>query len=288
MARMQFGWNAPAIGVPESGGQPIVIQQLDQVLPVVAQHFDTVWTPDHFYGFDRSDDAFLECWTTLTWLAATFPQLKVGGLVLCNNYRHPALLAHMSKTLQAFSGGRLILGLGAGWRADEYARLGLPFESPATRIRQLREAIGLIRSMWTQPRTSVVGTHYQIQDLPSEPKPDPIPPIMIGGGGEQLMLRLVAELADWWDYSGSLESYKHKLEVLQTHCAAVGRDSATIVQSTTLEVPAPADAAGARELIAKLQPYIDLGVTHLILDCGVVTDPERVRRLGEDVLARFR
>ncbi len=121
MAHIQFGWNAPVIGVPESSGQPIVIQELDQVLPVVAQHFDTVWTPDHFYGFDRIDDPFLECWTTLTWLAATFPQLKVGGLVLCNNYRHPTLLAHMGKTLQAFSGGRLILGIGAGWRGDEYA-----------------------------------------------------------------------------------------------------------------------------------------------------------------------
>src|SRR2546423_1538236 len=81
VARVQFGWNSPVIGVPESGGQPIVMQELDQVLPVVAQHFDTVWAPDHFYGFDRIDDPFLECWTTLTWLAATFPQLKVGGLV---------------------------------------------------------------------------------------------------------------------------------------------------------------------------------------------------------------
>jgi alkanesulfonate monooxygenase SsuD/methylene tetrahydromethanopterin reductase-like flavin-dependent oxidoreductase (luciferase family) len=288
MTPIQFGWNAPVIGVPESGGQPLVLQQLDRVLPVVAQHFDTVWTPDHFYGFERIDDPFLECWTTLTWLAATFPQLKVGGLVLCNNYRHPALLAHMGKTLQAFSGGRLILGIGAGWRADEYARLGLPFDPPAARIRQLEEAIRIMRAMWTQPRTTIAGAHYQVQDLPSEPKPDPIPPIMIGGGGERLMLRLVAELADWWDCWGTPETYAHKIDVLNKHCADVGRDSATIVKSTQLEIPAPADAAAARELIARLQPYVDLGVNHIILDCGVVTDPDRVRRLGEDVLARFR
>jgi alkanesulfonate monooxygenase SsuD/methylene tetrahydromethanopterin reductase-like flavin-dependent oxidoreductase (luciferase family) len=288
MTRVQFGWNAPAIGVPESGGQPIVIQELEHVLPVVAQHFDTVWTPDHFYGFDRIDDSFLECWTTLTWLAATFPQLKVGGLVMCNNYRHPTLLAHMGKTLQAFSGGRLILGIGAGWRADEYARHGLTFDPPATRIRQLGEAIRLIRAMWTQPRTTFTGTYYQTQDLPCEPKPDPIPPILIGGGGEKLMLRLVAELADWWDCGGTPESYGHKLDVLRKHCEDVGRDFTSIVKSTQLEVPAPAAAAASRELIAKLQPYIDVGVTHMILDCGVVTDPDRVRRLGEDVLARFR
>jgi hypothetical protein len=149
VARVQFGWNAPAIGVPESGGQPIVMQELEHVLPVVAQ------------------------------------QLKVGGLVLCNNYRHPTLLAHVGKTLQAFSGGRLILGIGAGWRDDEYVRHGLPFESPAIRIRQLSEAIRLIRSMWAQPRTTFAGTYYQAQGLPCEPKPDPVPPIMVGGGGEK-------------------------------------------------------------------------------------------------------
>src|ERR1700740_1268091 len=125
MAAIEFGWTAPVIGVPESGGQPIGLQELRQGVPIVAQRFDSIWAAEHLYGFDRVDDPYLECWTTLTWLAATFPTLKVGGLVLCNNYRHPTLLAHMGKTLQAFSGGRLILGIGAGWRADEYARHGL-------------------------------------------------------------------------------------------------------------------------------------------------------------------
>ena len=288
MAPLQFGWTAPVIGVPESQGQPIVLQELDQVLPVVAQHFDTVWAADHFYGFDRIDDPYLECWTTLTWLAATFPTLKVGGLVMCNNYRHPTLVAHMGKTLQAFSGGRMILGIGAGWRADEYTRHGLPFDPPAARVRQLDEAIRLIRAMWTQPRTTFSGTYYQVQDLPCEPKPNPVPPILIGGGGEKLMLRLVAQLADWWDYGGAPEAYAHKLDVLNKHCEEVGRDSGTIVKSTQIEVPPPSDANAARQLIARLQPYIDLGVNHLILDCGVVTNPDHVRRLGEDVLARLR
>jgi alkanesulfonate monooxygenase SsuD/methylene tetrahydromethanopterin reductase-like flavin-dependent oxidoreductase (luciferase family) len=288
MAQLQFGWTAPVIGVPESQGQPIVMQELDRVLPVVAQYFDTIWAADHFYGFDRIDDPYLECWTTLTWLAATLPTLKVGGLVMCNNYRHPTLVAHMSKTLQAFSAGRLILGIGAGWREDEYARHGLPFDPPATRIRQLDEAIRLMRTMWTQQRTTFTGTYYQVEDLPCEPKPNPIPPILIGGGGEKLMLRLVAQLADYWDYGGTPEAYAHKLEVLNRHCADVGRDSATIVKSTQLEVTAPGNAAETQQLIGRLQPYIDLGVTHLILDCGVVTDQDRVRRLGEDVIARLR
>jgi alkanesulfonate monooxygenase SsuD/methylene tetrahydromethanopterin reductase-like flavin-dependent oxidoreductase (luciferase family) len=288
MAGMQFGWTAPVIGVPESQGQPIVMQELEHVLPVVAQHFDTIWAADHFYGFERIDDPYLECWTTLTWLAATFPKLRVGGLVMCNNYRHPTLVAHMGKTLQAFSGGRLILGIGAGWREDEYARHGLPFDPPAVRVRQLDEAIRLIRAMWTQPRTTFTGTYYQVKDLPCEPKPSVVPPILIGGGGEKQMLRLVAELADWWDYGGAPDAYAHKLDVLSKHCEAVGRDIATIVKSTQIEITPPANADDSRQLVARLQPYIDLGVSHMILDCGVVTEPQRVQRLGEDVLARFR
>jgi alkanesulfonate monooxygenase SsuD/methylene tetrahydromethanopterin reductase-like flavin-dependent oxidoreductase (luciferase family) len=288
MPRIEFGWTAPVIGVPESGGQPIVIQELDRVLPAVAQHFDSVWAADHFYGFDRIDDPYLECWTTLTWLAATFSSLKVGGLVMCNNYRHPAVLAHMGKTLQAFSGGRLIMGIGAGWREDEYRRHGMPFDSAAARMQQLAEGIQIMRSMWTQPRTTFEGTYYQVRDLPCEPKPSPVPPILVGGGGEKLLLRLVAQHADWWDFGGSPEAYAHKIEVLRQHCEAVGRDVNTIVKNVSLELPPPADATAARQMAERLQQYVDLGVTQFKLDCGVVTNADLVRRLGEDVLARFR
>jgi alkanesulfonate monooxygenase SsuD/methylene tetrahydromethanopterin reductase-like flavin-dependent oxidoreductase (luciferase family) len=288
MATIKFGWIAPVIGVPESGGRPIVIQELDAVLPVVAEHFDSVWAADHLYGFDRRDDPYLECWTTLTWLAARFPTLTVGALVLCNNYRHPAMLAHMGKTLQALSQGRMVLGIGAGWREEEYLRHGFPFERPAVRIRQLDEAIQLIRSMWTEPRTTFAGTYYQAQDLPCEPKPEPMPPILIGGAGEELMLRLVARQADWWNYGGKPEPYARKLAVLEQRCAEVGRDPQTIVKTVQVELPAPTDAASTRETIARLRPYIDLGVTHLMLDFGVVEDPATVRRIGEDVLAPLR
>jgi alkanesulfonate monooxygenase SsuD/methylene tetrahydromethanopterin reductase-like flavin-dependent oxidoreductase (luciferase family) len=281
MPNFHFGWIAPVIGVPESGGQPIVIQELDAVLPVVAEHFDSVWAADHLYGFDRIDDPYLECWTTITWLAATFPRLQVGGLVLCNNYRHPALLAHMAKTLQAFSGGRLVLGIGAGWREDEYRRHGFPFEAPAVRVRQLDEAIRLIRGMFTERRTTFEGRHYQVHDLPCEPKPHPAPPILIGGAGEQLMLRLVAQQADWWNYGGGPEAYARKLAVLRTHCEAVGRDIDTIVKTVQVELPQPADAASAQQTIDRLRAYADLGVTHFMLDFGVVTDPAVVRRIGE-------
>jgi alkanesulfonate monooxygenase SsuD/methylene tetrahydromethanopterin reductase-like flavin-dependent oxidoreductase (luciferase family) len=288
MPPIEFGWTVPVIGVPESGDVPIVMREMDQVLPAVAQHFDSVWAFDHLYGFDRIDDAYLECWTTLTWLAATFPQLKVGGLVMCNNYRHPAILAHMGKTLQAFSGGRLILGIGAGWREDEYRRHGFSFDKPADRIRQLEEAIQIIRSMWTQPRTTFEGRYYQVHDLPCEPKPRPVPPIMVGGGGEQLTLRVVARHADWWDVGADPATYARKLGILRKHCEDAGRDVDTIVKSVSLEPAIPRDASGARALADRIRQYVELGVTQFKFDFGVVDDAGAVRRVGEDVLARFR
>lgn len=288
MAPIKFGWVAPVIGVPESGGQPIVIQELDAVLPAVAEHFDSIWAADHMYGFDRIDDPYLECWTTLTWLAAVLPNVTVGALVLCNNYRHPTMLAHMGKTLQAFSKGRMVLGIGAGWREDEYRRHGFAFDRPAARVRQLEEAILLIRSMWTQPRTTFSGRYYQAHDLPCEPKPDPVPPILVGGEGETLMLPLIARHADWWNYGGPPDAYARKVTALHQRCAEVGRDPQSIVKTVQIEIPPPASAAETQRTIALLQQYVDLGVTHFMLDFGVVTDPAVVRRLGEDVLARFR
>jgi alkanesulfonate monooxygenase SsuD/methylene tetrahydromethanopterin reductase-like flavin-dependent oxidoreductase (luciferase family) len=289
MSGVQFGWIAPVIGVPDSGGQPIIIQELENgVLAAVAQHFESIWAADHFYGFDRIDDPYLECWTALTWVAATFPNVLVGASVMCNNYRHPTVVANMAKSLQAFSKGRLVFGYGAGWREDEYNRFGLPFDAPAARIRQLEEGLRIIKSMWTEPRTTFEGKYYQVHDLPCEPKPDPVPPILIGGGGEKLMLRLVARYADWWNSGSAPATYAHKLEVLQKHCDDVGRDFATIVKTAQVELPAPSDAASSQQTVDTLREYVDLGVTHFMLDFGIVTDPDVVRRIGEDVLTKFR
>jgi alkanesulfonate monooxygenase SsuD/methylene tetrahydromethanopterin reductase-like flavin-dependent oxidoreductase (luciferase family) len=212
----------------------------------------------------------------------------VGGLVMCNNYRHPTLVAHMGKSLQAFSKGRMVLGYGAGWRENEYRSHGFAFDPPAARIRQLEEALKIIRSMWTEPRTTFEGQYYQVHDVPCEPKPNPFPPILIGGGGEQLMLRLVARYADWWNSGAAPATYAHKLEVLRQRCDEVGRDFDTIVKTAQVEIAPPADDAGSRQMVKRLHEYADLGVTHLMLDLGVVTDPAVVRRIGEDVLVHFR
>src|SRR6185436_19163114 len=142
--------------------------------------------------------------------------------------------------------------------------------------------------MWTKPRTTFEGRYYQVHDLPCEPKPDPVPPILIGGAGEQLMLRLVARYADWWNHGGAPAGYARKLDILRKHCDEVGRDFDAIVKTTSIELPAPTDTASTRQMVDRVREYIDLGVTHILLDCGVVGDAALVRRIGEDVLARFR
>jgi alkanesulfonate monooxygenase SsuD/methylene tetrahydromethanopterin reductase-like flavin-dependent oxidoreductase (luciferase family) len=190
--------------------------------------FDSLWLPDHVqYGSNR----VAEGWTLLPWALARYPDKLCGHEVLSNSFRNPAHLAKMVATAQALSGGRVILGIGAGWNAEEYQSYGWPYPPTRTRIAQLAEAIELIRAMWTQAPASYRGEHYQIADAYCEPRPAPIPPIMIGGHGETYLLRVVARHADWWNYPFREPAlYTHKQEVLKRHCRDVGRDYDTIRQ----------------------------------------------------------
>ena len=163
MSRLKFGWISPVIGPPESDHVPLVVYQQEHILPTALPQFDSVWVCDHFYGFDRRTDPFLEGWTTLTWLAARFPNVLVGHHVLGVGYRNPALLAKMAATLQTLSGGRLVLAIGAGWREEEYYAYGYEFPKAAVRIRQLEEAVELMRLMWTETAPSSTGRYFQIK-----------------------------------------------------------------------------------------------------------------------------
>jgi len=137
----------------------------------------------------------------------------------------------MAATAQALSGGRVFVGIGAGWNEEEYKAYGWPFPRPRVRIEQLAESIQIMRAMWSGHPASFQGKHYRIDRAYCEPRPDPAPPIVVGGSGEKYLLRVVAEHADWWNYIYSdRESYAHKQAVLQEHCKAVGRDYGEIVQ----------------------------------------------------------
>jgi alkanesulfonate monooxygenase SsuD/methylene tetrahydromethanopterin reductase-like flavin-dependent oxidoreductase (luciferase family) len=215
----------------------------------------------------------------LAYALARFPGKLGGHEVLCNSFRNPALLAKMAATAQAISGGRVVLGIGAGWQAEEYQSYGWPYPSARVRIGQLAEAIELIRALWRDAPANYHGEHYQIAGAYCAPRPEPHPPIMVGGAGERYLLRVVAQHADWWNYVfADMEAYKHKQAVLAEHCRAVGRDYAEIVQVVRVGVLIAESEREVERL--KVQP----GVRPL--DQGIGGTPEQVTELLLKIVAQ--
>ncbi len=286
MAELKFGWLSPVIGPPESGHVPIVIYQIEHILPTAFQYFDSVWLADHFYGFERRTDPFLESWTTMTWLAARFPGVQLCHHVLGLGYRNPALTAKMAATLQTLSGGRFILGIGAGWRKEEYEAYGYDFPKAAVRIRQLEEAIQICRLMWTEEAASFEGKYFTIKDAYAPPLPLPPPPILVGGSGEQLMLPMIGRRADMWNtfMPRRIEDWIRKRDIVWESAKAAGRDPEAITISVTREAPLPQTSAESAEWLETLQHWASLGVRHFVLDFGHPTSIEPVQRFAEEVI----
>lgn len=199
---------------------------LRRALEVAREGFTSVWFADHFMFAEAE---IHEAWVTLSYAAALVPGLQIGHMVSCNSYRPPALVAKMAASLQSLSQGRFVLGYGAGWKEDEYLAYGYSFPSAATRIAMMEEGLQVIKTMWHAAPATFLGHYYYVDDARCEPRPDPPPPIMIGGDGEQLTLRAVARYADWWNcFSRTPEVARHKLDVLEQHCEAEGRDFGSI------------------------------------------------------------
>jgi alkanesulfonate monooxygenase SsuD/methylene tetrahydromethanopterin reductase-like flavin-dependent oxidoreductase (luciferase family) len=295
MLDIQFGWFIPPLGIEETSYVPLAIWQQDKILPAVVRHFDSLWVPDHFYAFDDPTRPWLECWTALTWLAARFPDIRLGPIVLGVGYRSPALLAKMASSLQALSGGRFIMGIGGGWRGEEYRAYGYPFPKPSVRIAQLDEAVRILRLMWTEPAPSFKGEYFQIKAACCHPQPTP-PPIMIGGTGEQLLIPLAARAADIWDafhggHQDTLDANKHRRrrDILSASAEALGRDPSAVKQSITIgEARLPNSSEQSSRWLDALRPLVDLGVSQFILDCGHVASPEPVERFAEEVILPLR
>ncbi|MCC3330706.1 LLM class flavin-dependent oxidoreductase [Nocardia abscessus] len=196
--------------------------------------FDTLWLFDHLYAPGLPDHPALEAWTTATALLAETTTLRVGTLVLCNNFRHPVLLGRMATTLDVISRGRLEFGLGSGSIPAEHRQAGLPWGSAAERSERLGEALEIITRMFASERTSFQGRHYQVSDMPNRPRPmqQPRPPIHIGGAGPKYTLPLVARYADVWNVpTYGLRDWAALTGVLETECARVGRDPGHIRRS---------------------------------------------------------
>jgi F420-dependent oxidoreductase-like protein len=255
----------------------------------------------------QADEPFIEGWTALSALAAVTSKIRLATLASSVAYRNPAHLAKIASGVNLISRGRLTLGIGAGWFDTEYRQYGWEFpERPATRIRQLEEAVRLIKAMWTDQRTTFHGKYFNVENAILEPKPNPQPPIMIAGGGEQLTLRVVARLADACNVFGDPAEVKRKFEILRNHCEAVGRPYDAIEKTNVLSLLLARDEAALAAKRARLgvsDPFRGFvgtvsGITDLIgryRDSGVQlficsaykNDAETLELLSSDVMRHF-
>jgi len=278
--------------------------------------FDSLWLYDHVHNVPRpANEAVFECWTTLAAVSQLTTRIRLGQMVGCCGYRNPALLAKITSTLDVVSGGRLEWGIGAGWYENEYRSYGYDFPKPAQRIRMLEETVEIVKRMWTEPTATFQGQHYSVSRAYCDPKPlqDPHPPILIGGGGEQLTLRVVAKHADRANFGGDPEQWRHKREVLESHCAAIGRDLDEIeltwspevfIRATEAELEEAGSASawgegfdswragnlvGTPEQVSeKLETYRQLGLGAVIPWCHDYPGTETLELLAREVMPDFR
>jgi alkanesulfonate monooxygenase SsuD/methylene tetrahydromethanopterin reductase-like flavin-dependent oxidoreductase (luciferase family) len=280
-----------------------LLTHIRTVLEMAPAAFSTVWLSDHLQFEDEAVD---EGWTKLVYLAAAFPRYRYGHLVLCQSYRNPALLAKMAATLQDLTGGRFILGLGAGWHDEEYHAYGYDFPAPGVRVAQLAETIELIRAMWTQSPATYHGTHYHIDEAYCEPRPDPPIPILVGTNGPKA-LGVTARLADMWNWDGPWnEVFREPYETLRAHCEAIGRPFEEIQLTSGIEVSMPDDPSMFEpthghsfypdavfhrlgptpgDVSREMERLIDHGVSHFQIDFD---DMRTYRRFVEEVLPDLR
>jgi alkanesulfonate monooxygenase SsuD/methylene tetrahydromethanopterin reductase-like flavin-dependent oxidoreductase (luciferase family) len=217
--------------MPVPVGIKVISRWVPETFPYldeVVAPFDSIWIADHVQHHDRD---VAEGWTMMTYALSRYPDKVCGHEVLCNSFRNPALLAKMVATAQTISGGRVVLGIGAGGRKEEYRSYNWPFPNLKVRIAQMAEAIRVVRTMWSDSPANYDGEYYQINEAHCEPRPNPLPPIMIGCDGEKYSLRVVAELADWWNHLYKTnDNLIHKQNILRAHCKDVGRDYDEITQ----------------------------------------------------------
>lgn len=241
--------------------------------------FSSAWLVDHFHTIPHpSQEVTFECWMSTAALARDTATIRIGQMVTCNSYRHPALLAKMASTVDVLSHGRLNFGIGAGWDEHEYRAYGYGDEYPAAplRLRQLHEAVQIILAMWTQQEAHFEGAHYQVRGAINQPKgiQKQHIPLLIGGDGEKVTLKLVAQYADACNVGSDPASVKQKLAVLKEHCATAGRDYESIHRtSTTFCLMAATDEQAFAQLPAERKARIGNRVS-----TALIGSPETIRR----------
>ena len=274
-----------------NAGQPYS-EILEVARHAAATGWDGVYVADHFMpnaGTGAADDPVLECVSLVTALGALVDRVRIGSLVFGNTYRHPAVLANIAATVDHVSGGRFTLGVGAGWQVNEHEQYGIELPPVKQRLDRFVEALRVLHGLLRQPTTTIDGKYYQLTDAYCDPKPvqDPLP-ILIGGGGERRMLRIVAEYADIWNTWGTPDVIARKSAVLDRFCSEVGREPKAIARSAQAltfvnssvpaGLPMPAIGGSAEQLADTVAEYRSVGLDELVV-------PDRMLGKGADRLA---
>lgn len=269
--------------------------------------FKTLWVMDHFYqvgsGFGPKGDPMLEGYTTLSYLAAATQRIKLGLMVTSSFYRPPGLLIKMVTTLDVLSGGRAILGLGAGWDELESKAFGIPYPSARERLDRLEETLKIAKHLWSGDQSSFTGKYHTLENPILNPMPltEPHPPILIGGEGEKRTLKLVARYADasnmhlgtplpgfspWLNqrYRNHKEELGHKLDVLKQHCDRLGRNYNEIEKTVLATIKIAPDAMSVEEVVEMCEGLAEIGFQQAIFNMPNAHEIEPIEIIGEEVI----
>lgn len=281
----RFDWP----GAPESIGPKLA--EIAQTAE--AAGFDSIWVMDHYYqidpGLGSKEDPMLEAYSALNYMAGSTERVRLGVMVTGVVYRHPGFLIKQVSTLDVLSSGRANLGIGAAWYWQEAKGLGFPFPTTSERFEQLEEVLQIAKQVWAGDFSSYEGKHFTLEAPINSPQPisKPHPPILIGGEGEKKTLRLVAQYADACNLfaRNGVDGAVHKLEVLQAHCEALGRDYEEIEKTVLDRIDLT--AVGASKTIDHIGQFAEIGIQHFILSFPDVSEIKPIEMFGKEVREQF-
>jgi len=310
MANLHFGVTIPQI-------KRTWAEAKSNAVEFEAMGYDSLWVCDHLYGPQSPQIPILEAWSLISAVAAVTNRVEIGTLVTPAGMRNAAQLGKVIATIDNIAEGRIIPGLGAGWMPREFSDFGVPFLPTSQRLIQLRETVELLKRMWTEPSVSYDGKYVKATNLVCEPKPVRVPPILIGGSGEKVTLKLAAQHADIWNHQAARQSeLPQKIDVLKQRCAEAGRDMSTLTISQQCLVTIAPDEASAGPMVdtakkifgghmgdptgplaiagspqrvrEQIQKHIDLGCTMFLIEFFGRDTREPAQLFAETVLPHFK
>jgi F420-dependent oxidoreductase-like protein len=311
------GWRMDLVGITDPVEAYETMTRVAKEAEAVG--FDSIWLFDHFHTTPvPTQEVTFECWTSTAALARDTKRVRIGQMVTCNGYRNPALMAKMASTVDVLSHGRLDFGIGAGWYEHEFKAYGYDFPDGPTRLRQLRDALRVICAMWTEEEAVFEGKYHSVRGAINQPKgvQKPHIPILIGGAGEQVTLKLVAQYGDACNINNrEPEAIAQKFEIIKQHCANVGRDYDDIHRTVLLNCSVAENDEGAfakannanfmrltggvehlrtRALVGtaeairqRIVEYERIGMQELIIFLPDARDLESVRRFAGEVISKY-